>query len=326
MKAFLYASVLAVLAGSSAFSLDRTLLALAPADAKMVAGIYADRTRNTPFGQFVLGQMKEEDPNFKSFIGATGFDPRRDLTEILIVSNTTGPRSNRGLVLARGVFNGPQIVAAGKANGGSSVLYKGLELLTKPGTDERAVAVIDGSIAIAGDLASVKAAIDQRTAPANLDGRLLAKIDQASGQYDAWFAALGFAAPLGSALPMPNILGGVRNNTLQAIEQTSGGVKFGNIVQFSGEAVARSEKDAQALADVTRFLTGLVGMNKDQHPEMARLAALAQSLEVQATGNTVRLGLSLPQTDLEQLFRPKETRQLRRSARSTAGANAPAAR
>jgi len=275
----------------------------------MVAGIYVDRTRNTPFGQFVLGQMKEEDPNLKLFIGSTGFDPRRDLNEVLVISKNTSSPPKKGLVLARGIFNGPQVIAAAKAKGASSSLYKNVEVLSGPGTDKGALAIMDGTIAIAGDLPSVKAAIDQRNAAPVLDPRLLAKVNQVSGQYDAWFAATGFAAPIGNVAPGPALPGQVGATALQAIEQTSGGVKFGNVVQVSGEAVTRSDRDAQSLVDVTRFLAGLIAMNKDQHPETANLAALAQSLDVKADGNTVRLSFSMAEGDLEQLVQPKILRR-----------------
>jgi len=309
MKAVSSAAVLAILATSTVFAADGTLLSLAPPDTRMVAGIYVDRTRNTPFGQFVLAQMKEEDPNLKLFIESTGFDPRHDLNEVLIVSKSASSRSKNGLILARGIFNGPQIIAAGKAKGAISSLYKNVELLSHTGSDKGALAVMDGSVAIAGDLTSVKAAIDQRKGQSLLETRLSAKVTQVSGQYDAWFAAIGFAAPVGSNAQTPGRPGQLGAASLQSIEQTSGGVKFGSVVQVSGEAVTRSDKDAQSLVDVTRFLAGLITMNKDGSPETANLAALAQSLDVKADGNTVRLSFSMAESDLERLVQPKLTRR-----------------
>ncbi len=56
-------------------------------DAKVIAGIQVDQTRNSLFGQYVLSHMQVDDAGFKTFIAQTGFDPRRDVSEIVIASN-----------------------------------------------------------------------------------------------------------------------------------------------------------------------------------------------------------------------------------------------
>src|ERR1700724_3867868 len=99
---------------------DPALLKLVMPDAKVIAGIQVDQTRNSLFGQYVLSHMQVEDAGFKKFIAQTGFDPRRDVTEIVMASNweQSTPQS-RWLVAARGSFNVPQITSAAKANGGT---------------------------------------------------------------------------------------------------------------------------------------------------------------------------------------------------------------
>ena len=107
----------------------------------------------------------------------------------------------------------------------------------------------------------------------------------------------------------------LKNNAIQSIEQTSAGVHFGNMVQFSGEAITRTEKDATALADVLRFLAGMMQLQRDRNPEVAKFAALLDSLEVKATGSTVSLSLAVPEADLENTMKPR-TRIRRRAAGS----------
>lgn len=297
--------VMAAAAGSM-FAADAGLLKLAPADTKVVGGIYVDRTRNTPFGQFVLSQVQEEDANFRSFISSTGFDPRRDLNEVLLFSNSTVSGSKHtGLVAARGVFNGPQILAAAaKAGGGAISTYNGVQLLADK-SGKHTIAILDGAVGLAGDAALVKAAIDQRQGSSALSPQILAKVNELSGQYDAWFAAIGFVAPFSSSVPQTNMGAAARANALQAIEQTSGGVKFGALVQVAGEAIARSDKDAQSLADVIRFFTGFVALSKDRDPNATRLAALLESMNLTTQGNAVRLSFSVPESDLEQILKSK---------------------
>src|SRR5450755_468196 len=99
---------------------DPGLVRLVMPDAKVIAGLEVQQTKNSLFGQYVLSHMQVEDAGFKKFIAQTGFDPRRDVTEIVMASNweQATPQS-RWLVAARGSFNLPQIVGAAKANGGT---------------------------------------------------------------------------------------------------------------------------------------------------------------------------------------------------------------
>ena len=56
----------------------------------------------------------------------------------------------------------------------------------------------------------------------------------------------------------------MHGNLFQSISQASGGIKFGANVQIGMQAVTRSEKDAEALVDVVRFIGGLIQTNKDK--------------------------------------------------------------
>ena len=68
-------------------AVDPGLLRLVMPDAKVIAGLQVRETKNSVFGQYVLSHMQIEDAGFKKFIAQTGFDPRRDVTEILMASN-----------------------------------------------------------------------------------------------------------------------------------------------------------------------------------------------------------------------------------------------
>lgn len=311
MTAIRHATAVFAFAASSIFGADAGLLALAPPDTKVVAGVYVDRTRNSPFGQFVLSQIKDENPDFNRFVAAAGFDPRRDVREVITFSDQTGGRGAKhsGLVAATGVFNGPQILAAIKAEGGGSITaYNGVDILsTKGGAEQGGVAFLNGSLALMGNLSLVKAAIDRGRSSPQLDATLSSKVSEVSGRFDAWFVATGFATPGAAAMPRGALpQRSVAANTLQGIQQTSGGVKFGSTVEFSGEAVARSEKDAQSLVDVGKFLSGMLTMKQNQDPQAARFVALLQNLSLTTQGNTVQVRLSVPETELEGLLESRK--------------------
>ena len=65
---------------------DSQLLKLVMSDAKVVSGIDVDRVKATAFGQFVLSQLPAGDAGLNDLLAATGFDPRRDIHEIMMAS------------------------------------------------------------------------------------------------------------------------------------------------------------------------------------------------------------------------------------------------
>jgi hypothetical protein len=289
----------------STLAAETPLIDLVPSGATVIGGVHVDRTAGSPFGQFILSRMNESHKDIQKFIDATGFDPRRDLRELVFASaaEPKGP----GLILGRGVFNGPQILAAAATKGGTQTTYKGVDLVETPGGKRTgALAVIDGSLAIAGDPALVRAAIDRRstTAPAS---PLIPKATALSGAYDAWVVASGQFRPPVTAAPgsnRPNMPGSA---AMQGIVETSGGLTFGAVVRFDGQAVTRSDKDALALVDVIHFLSSMVQVNGSQNPDVQKLQPVLDSLDVKAEANIVKVSVAIPQSDLEQIVKPKRS-------------------
>jgi hypothetical protein len=66
-----------------ALAADPGLLRLVMPDAKVIAGIQVDQTKNSVFGQYVLSHMQVDDASFQKFITDTGFDPRHDVSDCL---------------------------------------------------------------------------------------------------------------------------------------------------------------------------------------------------------------------------------------------------
>jgi hypothetical protein len=305
------AFALALFTFSTAFAADPALLALLPADAKAVAGMNVDRAANSPFGQFLLSQMKSDDAGFRKFVTATGFDPRRDLREVIAAGTMVPNQRGHGLVVARGTFNGPLIIAAAKTEGATISNYKGVEVVNHK-ADSPSFAIIDGNITIAGEDALVKRAIDQRGGGVVIDPKIAAKANDVSGRFDAWAVS---TAPLGNfagAAPSAQAGAAMKSGAMQNIEQTSGGVRFGTMVEIVGEALTRSDKDALALVDVIRFVAGLMQTQREKNPQAAQFAALLDSMEVKAAASTVHVSLSIAQAEIEKLIKPR--RAAKRSA------------
>ncbi len=286
---------------------DPQLLRLVMPDAKVIAGLQVQQTKNSLFGQYVLSHMQLEDAAFKKFIAQTGFDPRRDVTEIVMASNweQSTPQS-RWLVAARGSFNLPQLTSAAKANGGSITEFQGVGILTyseeaKPEV-ESGIAFFDSSSAVMGDVASVKAAIERKQANAAPSGNLLDKVRELSAKNDFWFVTVVPISEFAGAMPNPNLSGAMKGDLLSAIHQASGGIRFGGTVTIYGEAITRSDKDAQALVDVFRFLGGLIQLNSQNNKVAGQVSTLLDTMDLKTSGNVMTMSLVIPEQQLEQLL------------------------
>jgi hypothetical protein len=130
-----------------------------------------------------------------------------------------------------------------------------------------------------------------------------AQIGQLSDSQDAWsISTVPISALTNQKLPDQQLNTFLSSDLLKSIQQTSGGVKFGQTVQFSGQAVADSSQSATALADVVRFLGNMAQANAPASAAAA-IASLLQTLSVQTDGNTITLAAALPESQLENLVR-----------------------
>src|SRR5262245_12326004 len=106
-----FLSALATVASAA----DPQLLKLVMPDAKVVSGIDVNRVKAAPFGQFFLSQLPH-DSGFDQFVALTGFDPRRDVHEVLMAS-PGDPQRKTGLLLVRGNFDTARVMPLVQASG-----------------------------------------------------------------------------------------------------------------------------------------------------------------------------------------------------------------
>jgi hypothetical protein len=293
---------------AAAFAADPQLMNLVMPEAKVVAGVNVTNAKTSPLGQFLLARIAASARPLPGFITATGFDPRADLTDLLFAT-AASPSSPGGLVLARGTFNVGQITMV-VAN------HQNLEVQTFPGYTiivttnpnakvQHAVAFIGSSIAVAGDAADVQAALDRNSGVNTLaDATLAGEVNTLSATEDAWIVS--------SIAPRAK-----KPQALQAIQSFEGGVTFGANVQATGQAVANSPQNAAALASVIQlFVTGAA--------QNAALNQVLQSLQVNVTGATLNVSLSVPEAQVESLVNGLEARPRQEHSSARPGARQPA--
>ncbi len=287
--------------GASALAADQQLMNLVMPDAQVMAGVNVTTAKISPFGQFILAQISANDKGLQEFIAKTGFDPRQDVTEILAASagNAASPG---GLFLAKGTYNVTEIVAAIPAAGHQVVqTYDGDTLITDA-KSTHGLAFIGDTIAVAGDLASVKAALDRSGGVNSVSPALAAQVQTLSTTEDAWSVSLESLASLlpgnvaeGTGLPAQGL------QFARNILSSSGGVKFGANVQVNATAVADTAQDASALADLIRMLASLASTSSSGH------AQLLQSLQVSTDGTSVNIAVAVPEAQIESLITTAST-------------------
>ena len=280
---------------------DPQLLNLVMPDAKVLAGVNVQQAKGTQFGQFVLNQIQTHDAELQKLVTLTGFDPRRDVTELLVASDGV-PQGKTGLALAKGTFNVGMITAAATLAGVVSEVYNGFTILEEPKNKVAGMAFLDGNTVVAGDIASVRGAIDRSKSAQPLAAAVIVKVNQWSNSQDAW----GITTVPPSSLAPPAKAGAANNpmmNVGQNVQAAAGGVKFGALVVFSGEAQCDTAQNATTLGDMVKLLINLGQMQAGTDPNAA---ALIKSVSVTTNGNLVNVSASLPQDVFQSMLHPQK--------------------
>jgi hypothetical protein len=282
---------------------DSQLLNLVMPDAVVVAGANVAQAKTSQFGQYVLQQIQNQDSaGLQKLIAATGFDPTQDVTETLAASNGT---AKTGLLLALGTFDAAKFAAAATQDKAVLETYDNVTIIEGP-NKEFGLAFPNSSIAVAGDLADVKAALDRLSSPSVLPATLVVQINQWSESEDAWAIS---TVPLStfhqnagaSKSPAATVPGLNGQGVFQAVQSAAGGIKFGTNDVITAQAQADNAQDAQSMADALKLLASMAQLQASKQPA---LAALAQSLQVSVSGTALNVTLSIPESTLEQLVHP----------------------
>jgi hypothetical protein len=295
MKAQILTATLFTALSGALSAADQQLLSLMMPDAKVLAGVNVDQAKGTLFGQFVLNQLQTNDAEMQKLIDLTGFDPRRDVHELLVASDGK-PQSKTGLVAAKGSFDIPKISALAAQHGVVTELYNGYTILEDPKSQEHGIAFLDASTVVAGDLASVKGAIDRQKSPQPLPADVIVNVNYWSSSEDAWGITTvppTSLAPAGQHQGQSPVQGAV-----QYVQQAAGGVKFGAQVVFTGTATCDTAQNATTLSDMIKLLINIAQMQTGTDPTAAELV---KSVTVTTSGNVVQTKASLSEETFQQI-------------------------
>lgn len=313
MKAQILTATLFTTLSGALYAADPELLNLLAPDAKVVAGVNVEQAKGTQFGQYLLNQLQSHESEMQKLILLTGFDPRRDVREVL-VSSDGNPQGRTGLAVAKGNFDVAKISAAAVAQGAVMETYGSVTIIEAPknkvGGGNEGIAFLDQYTVAAGDIASVKGAIDRQKSPQPLPAALLVKINQWSNAQDAWgisavapASLLPVAAPkdlhgkdLHGAPPQVSPFINAGQNVLQA----AGGFKLNANVVFTGEALCDTAQNAGTLSGMVQLVVNLGLMQAKD----AQAQTLLKTVSVTLNGNVVKVSATLPQDVFQQLVAP----------------------
>jgi hypothetical protein len=276
MKPVAALSTILLAAYCSAAELNSNLLRLVPADAGMVSGADIDRQANSALNRFFLTDFN---PN-------TGTRAADNVVWIGYRSAdaTKGP-STLTAVIGAIPSHEPE----------SQYIGDRLQEFTR----------LDANIRVAGDPDTIREAqrrwtIDQPLSP------IAVKVRRLSQSYDNWFVLV---KPFSVFAAMPADVADAtvpplkyRQDLIDAVEEISGGIRFGTINEFYLEAVFRDSEDAWAAATLGRWLPGILQLERPYSHSPAILVDAIEDLNIYAAGTRVTISLRIPEDKARSLL------------------------
>lgn len=265
--------------------IDNVLVRMVPPGSTSLVGARMDQLRATDFYRKLVERRKL--PQVDEFAKDTGFDPRRDVRELLFASTATG-----GVLLARGTFHvnpEPLKDAQTVRHGGYAITASG----------SNGFCILDATLAAAGDLPSLEAALDEWKSGAHTAARpLLARAGQVAPGSQFWGVSTGFAGFL--AEHMPRAASGIDfSKIFKGLEDTWFQADFSGNFQFEVRGVTATDQDAVSLRDTAK---GLIGFGRLSVPEnQPEMLKLWDGITVEQQGRAIAIRADVPPELIDRL-------------------------
>lgn len=240
--------------------IDPALRVLVPDDTVLLVGLRLDSLQNTPVYQkyFAHRQLPMED----QFHKVTGVDLRKDVWELLLASN-----GRESLLFGRGKFSPIDLAPKFEKEGVERMGYKSFTMF---GDEDKAVLMINSSVAVAGPTRALRAFVDTKDKkhpdiPPVLAERLAGM--PAATQFWAVYAG----APVNVPVPANSNLANI-NRLLQSVKTGTLSVDFRYGIDAMATGLCNSEAEAQEVVTAIRGLIGIGRLStKENQPELLRL-------------------------------------------------------
>lgn len=322
-------------ASAQSITLDRTLVALLPSNATTLVGVDLDRLKGTTLYRHIEEESHRGPANsqFDAFTAATGFDPRRDVRELLMASwiDPASKNEPQFVAVARGDFNveaiGREVRKEGKV---TSEIYRGLEVFApetggkqprknapKTPHEQGAFAFLDQKTAIAGTRAAVLAAIDRKAGggPSLLDNSsLLARAQTISSSSQVWAVSQNPGDVVARAMPKS---GSVETSNFARIfasmQNSTFALDLMNGLDLRAVGLCKTSEDAKTLGDAARGFVAIGRLTASQkEPE---LMTLLDGVTVEERNAELNISVRVDLNTLDKLLEKKKSRGPVRNAR-----------
>lgn len=266
-----------------------SLAAVIPADTQYAVGFQLERLKKTPLYKRLIETRRL--PAIEEFVARTGFDPRKSIYEIVLVSN-----GQETIALAVGKFSRTTELRQGmeppiKIEGDrvTRMTYKGYTL---EGNEGAALCFLNSATAMAGPASALRAMIDRQQQNPQPPPELLRMIEAIPLENQIWGVATGEVNRLlsnlklgGSGLQsLPFQLTGL---TLEADASTG--------FQMKATLLCPEAKSAEQLAFALRGALALAPMPKEY-------SGTLEQLDIRQDDTKVILRLNLSADLLDQLL------------------------
>lgn len=272
---------------------DNVLIRMVPPGSISLVGAHMDAIRQTDLYRRMLAERKL--PDVDRFAAETGFDPRRDVRELLYV---TAP-GETNVMLARGTFRPNlssmrdlKLVRHGEYN--IFVTTDGKAAERKAG-----FCILDSTLAAAGDLAGIEAALDEwKSGPHTGAQPLLARVHAASPGAQLWGVSTGVAGFLADYMPRAN--NGIDfSRILRGLEDTWFEADFAAGLRASLHGRTQTDQDAVNLRDAAK---GLIGLGRLSVPEnQPELLRVWDGIAVTQDGRNLLVSANIPENLMDKL-------------------------
>lgn len=265
---------------SSGVAVDGAFKPLIQPETNVLAGMSIDRLKATPLYQ---RHQKELDfPLFDASVQRLGFDPRRDLSELLFAST-----DKTGVWMALGRFQPKEIEAKLQSSGFGRQSYKTYTLL---GDGRNSVAFLKGGLLLVGSLQTVQSELDfQQSGSGEVPEELQERLRTLPKNDQVWIVSrkgLPFAET-----PMRIEVQSALSNILAYIRGTTAGLAADNGLHLQVNLTCVSNEGAKRVHDAIRGGIGLLRLStRDNETDILKLY---DAIEVNQDQDLVRVHADL---------------------------------
>jgi hypothetical protein len=268
--------------------IDPALAMMVPSDTVLMVGTRVEELVKTPvYLKYVAGRSI---PQIDEFARYTKLDPRKELWELLFVSN-----GKQSVLLGRGKFS-DQLEDPRAQKGNPNVSdYKGLTIV---GTGNTAVMFINTSTAAVGSPEALRALADQREHSGGPPASLVALMKDLPKEAQFWAVYLG--GPVKLPFDDNSNLGNI-NKLLSSVQSGSLYLDLRTGVKGAAQGTCTSEQAAQQVHDALKALIGFGRLSVK--PGQEELLPVYDSIQVTQNTNQAKVQIDVPQDLVDKFLR-----------------------